>query len=117
MASADAEAIHGLIEEHLEEGHLLPRHLGWNDIGTWKRLQHVLVEQELHSIGPAVQLESEDMLVASMDGRPVVTLGTTGLVVVTHDDAVYVLDKRSAMGAGPLEHLRSLLAAEREDLL
>lgn len=96
---------------------VVPRHLGWNDIGTWKRLQRVLLEQELHSIGPAIQLESDDMLVASMDGRPVVTLGTSGLVVVTHDDAVYVLDKRSAMGAGPLEHMRSLLAAEREDLL
>ncbi len=96
---------------------VVPRHLGWNDIGTWKRLQHVLVEQELHSIGPAIQLECDDMLVASMDGRPVVTLGTTGLVVVTHEDAVYVLDKKGAMGAGPLEHLRSLLASVREDLL
>jgi len=96
---------------------VVPRHLGWNDIGPWKRLQRVLVEQGLHSIGPAIQLESDDMLVASMDGRPVVTPGTTGLVVVTHDDAVYVLDKQSAMGAGPLEHLRSLLADEREDLL
>ncbi|UFN43260.1 sugar phosphate nucleotidyltransferase [Nocardioides okcheonensis] len=96
---------------------VVPRHLGWNDIGTWKRLQHVLVEQGLHSIGPAVQLECDDMLVASMDGRPIVTLGTSGLVVVTHDDAVYVLDKQGAMGAGPLEHLRALLASEREDLL
>ena len=53
-----------------------------------------------------------------MDGRPVVTLGATGLVMVTHEDAVYVLDKQKAMGAGPLEHLRSLLAATtREDLL
>ena len=97
---------------------VVPRHLGWNDIGTWKRLEHVLVEQELHSIGPALQLESEDVLVASMDGRPVVTLGATGLVVVTHEDAVYVLDKQKALDAGPLEHLRSLLAATtREDLL
>jgi mannose-1-phosphate guanylyltransferase len=97
---------------------VVPRHLGWNDIGTWKRLEHVLVEQELYSIGEAVQLESEDVLVASMDGRPVVVLGATGLVVVTHDDAVYVLDKRRAMSAGPLEHLRALLAATtRDDLL
>ncbi len=97
---------------------VVPRQLGWNDIGTWKRLEHVLVEQELYSIGPAVQLESEDVLVASMDGRPVVVLGATGLVIVTHDDAVYVLDKQRAMGAGPLEHLRALLAATtRDDLL
>ena len=47
---------------------------------------------------------------------PVVTLGTSGLVVVTHEDAVYVLDKQRVMGAGPLEHMRALLAAAREDL-
>jgi mannose-1-phosphate guanylyltransferase len=97
---------------------VVPRHLGWNDIGTWKRLQNVLVEQELYSIGPALQLESDDVLVASMDGRPVVVLGATGLVVVTHDDGVYVMDKQRAMGAGPLEHLRALVAeSHRPDLL
>ncbi len=53
-----------------------------------------------------------------MDGRPVITLGATGLVVVSHEDAVYVLDKKKALDAGGLAHLRSLLAAStREDLL
>jgi hypothetical protein len=53
-----------------------------------------------------------------MDGRAIVTLGATGLIVVTHEDAVYVLDKQKALDTGALEHLRSLLAASsREDLL
>ena len=97
---------------------VVPRDLGWSDVGTWKRLEQVLSDQRVTSIGPALQLETEDVLVASMDGRPVVTLGTTGLIVVTHDDAVYVLDKKKALDTGTLEHLRSLLAAStREDLL
>lgn len=97
---------------------VVPRQLGWSDIGTWRRLEGVLSDGVVQSIGPALQLESEDVLVASMDGRPVVTLGTTGLIVVTHEDAVYVLDKNRAMNAGSLEQLRSLLAATtREDLL
>ena len=97
---------------------VVPRDLGWSDVGTWKRLEKVLHDQRVTSIGPALQLESEDVLVASMDGRPVVTLGATGLIVVTHEDAVYVLDKQKALDTGTLEHLRSLLAAStREDLL
>ena len=97
---------------------VVPRHLGWSDVGTWKRLEQVLSDQRVTSIGPSLQLDTEDVLVASMDGRPVVTLGTSGLIVVTHDDAVYVLDKKKALDTGTLEHLRSLLAAStREDLL
>ncbi len=97
---------------------VVPRALGWSDVGTWKRLEQVLRDQRVTSIGPAIQLESDDVLVASMDGRPVVTLGATGLIVVTHEDAVYVLDKKKALDTGTLEHLRSLLAAStREDLL
>ena len=97
---------------------VVPRELGWSDVGTWKRLEQVLVDQGVSSIGPALQLETDDVLAASMDGRPVVVLGASGLLVVTHEDAVYVLDKQKALDTGSLEHLRSLLAAStREDLL
>jgi mannose-1-phosphate guanylyltransferase len=97
---------------------VVPRQLGWTDVGTWTRLERVLHDQRVTSIGPALQLDAEDTLVASMDGRPVVTLGARGLIVVTHEDAVYVLDRQKALDAGILERLRSLLAASsREDLL
>jgi mannose-1-phosphate guanylyltransferase len=97
---------------------VVPRQLGWTDVGTWTRLEQVLSDQRVTSIGPALQLDAEDTLVASMDGRPVVTLGARGLIVVTHEDAVYVLDKQKALDTPTLERLRSLLAAStREDLL
>ncbi|MDZ5661614.1 NTP transferase domain-containing protein [Nocardioides sp. zg-1308] len=97
---------------------VVPRRLGWTDVGTWTRLERVLHDQRVTSIGPALQLDAEDVLVASMDGRPVVTLGARGLIVVTHEDAVYVLDKKKALDTPTLERLRSLLAAStREDLL
>ena len=97
---------------------VVPRRLGWTDVGTWTRLERVLHDQRVTSIGPALQLDAEDTLVASMDGRPVVTLGARGLIVVTHEDAVYVLDRQKALDTGILERLRSLLAASsREDLL
>jgi mannose-1-phosphate guanylyltransferase len=97
---------------------VVPRQLGWTDVGTWPRLERVLQDQRVTSIGPAFQLDAEDTLVASMDGRPVVSLGARGLIIVTHEDGVYVLDKQKALDSGTLERLRSLLAASsREDLL
>jgi hypothetical protein len=40
------------------------------------------------------------------------------LIVVTHEDAVYVLDKESAADRPALDRVRSMLAASRrEDLL
>ena len=97
---------------------VVPRQLGWTDVGTWLRLERVLQDQRVTSIGPALQLDAEDTLIASMDGRPVVTLGARGLIVVTHEDAVYVLDRQKALDTPTLERLRSLLAAStREDLL
>ena len=97
---------------------VVPRQLGWTDVGTWPRLERVLADQRVTSIGPVIHLDAEDVLVASMDGRPVVTLGARGLIIVTHEDAVYVLDKKQAMDTPTLERLRSLLAAStREDLL
>ena len=96
----------------------MPRQLGWTDVGTWTRLERVLADQQVTSIGPALQLGAEDVLVASMDGRPVVTLGAKSLIIVTHEDAVYVLDKEQVLDTPTLERLRSLLAAStREDLL
>jgi mannose-1-phosphate guanylyltransferase len=97
---------------------VVPRRLRWTDVGTLPRLERVLADQRVTSIGPALQLDAEDTLVASMDGRPVVTLGAKGLIIVTHEDAVYVLDKEMALDTPTLERLRSLLAANtREDLL
>ena len=31
---------------------VVPRHLGWTDVGTWPRLEQVLDDQRVTSIGP-----------------------------------------------------------------
>jgi mannose-1-phosphate guanylyltransferase len=57
------------------------------------------------------------VVVASMDGRPVVALGVKDLVIVSHEDAVYVLDKQKAGDVVALEQLRTMLGDTRKDLL
>lgn len=91
---------------------------GWNDVGTWPRLESLLSSQGVDSIGSAINCDSTNVLSVSLDGRPVVTLGVENLIVVTHEDAVYVLDKESAADRPALDRVRSMLAARRrEDLL
>ena len=91
---------------------------GWNDVGTWPRLEGLLTSQGVDSIGSSVTCDSDNVLSVSLDGRPVVTLGVQDLIIVTHEDAVYVLDKESAADRPALDRVRSTLAARRrEDLL
>lgn len=91
---------------------------GWNDVGTWPRIEDLLRSQLVDSIGSSVSVDSQDVLTVSLDGRPVVALGVEGLLVVSHDDAVYVIDKRRVGERAELDRWRSSLAGSaREDLL
>jgi mannose-1-phosphate guanylyltransferase len=96
---------------------VVSREFGWNDVGTWPRLESVLGTELVPDLGPAVMCDAPDVVVASMDGRPVVALGVRGLVIVTHEDAVYVLDKQKAGDVVALEQLRTMLGDTRKDLL
>lgn len=96
---------------------VVSREFGWNDVGTWPRLESVLGTVLVPDLGTAVTIDAPGVVVASMDGRPVVALGVKDLVIVTHEDAVYVLDKRKAGDVVSLEQLRTMLGDTRKDLL
>ena len=117
----DGPAAQGLeLEPFFEDGMkplLVTRELGWNDIGTWPRLESYLNARDVSGLGPSVSVDSSDIVVASLDGRPVVVLGVKDLVIVTHEDAVYVLDKEKAGDVVVLEQLRAMLGEDRKDLL
>ena len=116
----DGPAGSGLeLEPFFEEGVrqlIVTGEFAWKDIGTWGRLEQWLTEAGAN-LGSSVQVESDGVVVASMDGRPVIALGVKDLVIVTHEDAVYVLDKSQAGDVTALERLRMLLGENRKDLL
>lgn len=97
--------------------HVLVREFGWRDVGTWPRLEEILTTQSTSAIGAATSIDSQDVLTASLDGRQIITLGVEGLLVVTHKDAVYVIDKERAWDKVELDRWRSLLAGGREGVL
>jgi mannose-1-phosphate guanylyltransferase len=96
----------------------------WKDIGTWGRLEQWLTSVDgpvgrggEAGLGDSVQVDSSDVVVASMDGRPVIALGVSDLVIVSHEDAVYVLDRKMAGDVAALDELRTILGETRKDLL
>jgi mannose-1-phosphate guanylyltransferase len=119
----DGPAGRGLeLEPFFEEGVrqlIVTGDFAWKDIGTWTRLEQWLTEGTgaAGGLGPSVPIDASGVVVASMDGRPVVALGVKNLVIVTHEDAVYVLDKSMASDVAALERLRTMLGENRKDLL
>jgi mannose-1-phosphate guanylyltransferase len=116
----DGPAGSGLeLEPFFEEGVrqlIVTGEFAWKDIGTWGRLEQWLAGGAA-SLGPSVQTDTNGVVVASMDGRPVIALGVKDLVIVTHEDAVYVLDRSKAGDVVALEQLRTVLGENRKDLL
>ena len=95
---------------------VVPRQLGWTDVGTWTRLERCW-RPARPSCGPACSSTPRTSWSPAWTGGRS-SRSAQGLIVVTHEDAVYVLDKQKALDAGTLEQLRSLLAAStRKDLL
>jgi mannose-1-phosphate guanylyltransferase len=121
QAGYDGPAGTGLeLEPFFEEGVrqlIVTGDFAWKDIGTWSRLEQWLTEGGPSSLGTSVPIDASGVVVASMDGRPVVSLGVKDLLIVTHEDAVYVLDKSMAGDVVALERLRTLLGEDRKDLL
>ncbi|MCC6984634.1 MAG: mannose-1-phosphate guanylyltransferase/mannose-6-phosphate isomerase [Bauldia sp.] len=64
---------------------------GWSDIGSWDALFTVLSRGEPNvSVGEAIHVDSTGVLGYLTDGRLLVTLGVTDLVVVSTQDALLV---------------------------
>ena len=108
------------LEPFFEEGVrqlIVTGDFAWKDIGTWGRLEQWLAAPGTPGLGPSVKIDAKDVVVASMDGRPVIALGVSDLVIVSHEDAVYVLDRKKAGDVAALDELRTILGESRKDLL
>jgi mannose-1-phosphate guanylyltransferase len=112
------------LEPFFEEGVrqlIVTGDFAWKDVGTWGRLEQWLstadAQGAIPSLGPSVKIDAKDVVVASMDGRPVIALGVSDLVIVSHEDAIYVLDRKKAGDVAALDGLRTMLGESRKDLL
>lgn len=103
--------------EHGCQPLLVVREIDWRDVGTWPRTLHVLQTQGTGAVGRVTQLDSTNTVVINEGERRVVTLGAKDVVVVAHDDAVYIMDIDALADEERVDGWRSILSERNEELL
>lgn len=105
------------VMERAEDVQVLEVTYSWNDIGDWRSLPALLGRDEAGNTaeGPALLRGARDCVVVADEGRPVVLLGTEGLVVVQSGGVTLVA--RADRLDGLKELVEGLAGSGRGDLL
>lgn len=103
--------------DHGWEPLLVVREIDWRDVGTWPRTLSVLQAQSASSVGRVTQLDSTNTLVINEGERRVVNLGVWDVVVVAHEDAIYIMDIDALADEERIDGWRSALSERNEELL
>lgn len=97
---------------------VIVRDFGWSDVGTWERVLQARERAGATALPPVLMQDSRDVVAISTDGRPIVACGVEDLIIVSHDDAVYVLNRAVASSLSSVKEWRAAVAdAGEEELL
>lgn len=99
------------------EVEVLVRDFGWSDVGTWERVLQAREKAGAAVLPPALIQDSRDVVAISTDGRPIVACGVEDLIIVSHDDAVYVLNRSVASSLNSVKEWRAAVASAGEEEL
>lgn len=111
--------IERLITEKIDNILVIPADLGWSDIGSWKTLHDVLVEQTGNDL--VVQTEGEHIGVNNKHcliigkKKLIATIGLSDIVIVETDDALLVAHKSAAQDVKQI--IEKLKETNKHDLL
>ncbi len=94
---------------------VLVRDFGWSDVGTWERVLQARAKLGTPELPAALIQDSQDVVAISTDGRPIVACGVEDLIIVSHDDAVYVLNRSVASSLESVKEWRSAVADAGEE--
>ncbi len=74
---------------------VVPCDLGWSDVGNWRSLDNLLLEDQAGNYcnGDYVQIDSSGCIIQASHGKIVALVGVENLVVVETPDAVLVCDR------------------------
>lgn len=111
--------IERLITEKTKDILVIPADLGWSDIGSWKSLHDVLVEQSGHDMvvqtdGDHIGVNNERCLVIGKK-KLIATVGLSDIVIVETDDALLVAHKSAAQDVKKI--IEQLKETNKHDLL
>ncbi|MGO3146201.1 MAG: sugar phosphate nucleotidyltransferase [Leucobacter sp.] len=94
---------------------VLVRDFGWSDVGTWERVLQARAKRDAPEMPAALIQDSRDVVAISTDGRPIVACGVADLIIVSHDDAVYVLNRSVASSLDSVKEWRAAVAGAGEE--
>lgn len=82
------------IMEHAKGVAVVPIAVNWSDVGDWHAVWEILPKSAdgVAAVGEHYGIDTFQSLVWAMDGKPVVTLGVRGLVIVDTPTAILVAD-------------------------
>lgn len=111
--------IERLITEKTKNILVIPADLGWSDIGSWKTLHDVLVEQTGHDLvvqteGDHIGVNNERCLIIGKK-KLIATVGLSDIVIVETDDALLVAHKSAAQDVKQI--IEQLKETNKHDLL
>jgi mannose-1-phosphate guanylyltransferase len=75
---------------------LVPLREGWSDVGNWETFLAAAASANASGDGAVLEVASTGTFVFNDTDRAVVTIGTNDLLVIVHEDAVYVVDRALA---------------------
>lgn len=93
----------------------LVRDFGWSDVGTWERVLQARAKLGGQELPPALVQGSKDVVAISTDGRPIVACGVEDLIIVSHDDAIYVLNRSVASSLDSVKEWRTAVSNAGEE--
>jgi len=92
-----AQSIDYAVMEHFQEAVVVPFSGQWSDVGSWRSVAEFVPPDEFGNrvLGAGYTINSRDTFVFAQ-GRPVVALGTSRLMIIDTPDALLVADESQA---------------------
>ena len=114
FAACPSESIDYAVMEHTADAVVVPVDIGWNDIGSWSALWEVGAKDAAGNVVRGdVYLDNASNSFIRAEGRIVVAIGVTDMVVVETADAVLVAHKDQVQDVKKaVEHLKRMGRSE-----
>jgi len=119
FAKLERRDIERLITEKTKDILVIPADLGWSDIGSWKSLHDVLVDQSGNDLvvqteGDHIGVNNQRCLIIGKK-KLIATVGLSDIVIVETDDALLVAHKSAAQDVKQI--IEQLKETNKHDLL
>ncbi|MBI3941481.1 MAG: mannose-1-phosphate guanylyltransferase [Chloroflexi bacterium] len=104
------------VMEHTDRAAMVPANVGWNDVGSWEAVYHLISQngEQNAVMGDHLSVETKGTLIYG-DNRIIATVGVQDLVIVDTQDALLICARDRAQDVKRI--VEQLKAANRQEYL